>query len=357
MSEIDNKLSKRISSLVAVGALPSGLLSLVGDFFSPKGGWIAVGALGVVALLLLIYLIVFLSVSDGNGKQPWWHRLTSNDKDINWIWVPRSPFSSHGIHVLALFVVICLFSAGKSLAAIDKGGYLGANLNAVASAQQQLGISKEILISVQKTAAEVAALNKKAENFKKETSENPQKELANLGFKWSDEDLWQAVLREDATVVELFVKGGFSPSNNTGYMVEKALQSGNIKLITVLAGVSLKSLKNNSNVIAVHDKQCDDIFAERIDIREEVKKVGNTYTRVSVGDKLKHDKYSELIINTSAQSDSPVKVLLKKVCATDEFLEVVKKRNDLSKSDLKINPSAENANTAKYWSSVSKLLS
>ncbi len=358
MTEIDNKLSKRVSSLFAFGALPSGFIALVGDFFTPKGGAIAVGVLGVFALIFLIYLITYLSASDGAGKKPWWFQLTSNDKDINWIWKPKSPFSSHGVHVLIVVVIVCFFSANKSLASVNKTGYLAKNLDSISLAQEQLGVTQQILIETQKTSKEVGELNKKADNFKKENSDDPQKELINLGFRWSEEGLWHAVLDKDVKAVNLYMKAGMSP-RHSGNIVLEALKAGDLSMISALAIGTHKPLplNNNGNITVFRDKHCDDIFVERIDIREEIKKEGNSYTKVSVGDKLKHDKYSELIINASSKADSSVKVLLKKVCATDEFLEVVKKKNDSAQSDSKINPSAEKANTAKYWSSVYKLLS
>lgn len=357
MAEIDNKLSKRVSSLFAFGALPAGFAAFAGDFLSPKGGWLAVGALGLILVAFLLYVIAYLSSSDGSGDKPWWYRLTANDKDNNWIWIPKSPFSSHGVHVLALIALVSLFSANKSLAAIDKGGYLAKNLDAVSLAQQQLGVTQKILIEVEKTSKQVMELNKKADNFKQETSDNPQKELMNLGFRWSEDGLWHAVLDKDVKAVNLYIKAGMSPKSYSGDIVMEAIKSGDLNMISVLADGNFQPLNSDGNVTAVQSKRCNDIFVERTDARSEIKKEGNTYNSVIVGDKLKHDKSSELIINTSIQADSPVKTLLKKVCSSPEFLNAVKKQNDAAQNDAKSNPSAEKNNTVKYWSSVLRLLS
>jgi hypothetical protein len=353
MSEIDNKLSKRISSLFAVGAIPSGFIALIGDFFTPKGGAIAVGMLGFIALMFLIYLITYLSANDGTGKKPWWFKLTTNDKDINWIWMPKSPFSSHGVHVLIIVVIVCFFSANKSLASANKSGYLAKNIDSITIAQQQLGISEKMLKEVEKTATQVTELNKKADNFKKETSDNAAKELANRGIEWKEDNLWHAVVREDVEVVDLFMKGGFVPTSYTGSIVQRAIMSNNQELITSLAGGKLKHL----NTSFINDKQCSDFIGEYVNAGQEIKKEGNTYTSVPTGDGAKYGKLSEVIMNALSQKNSSMRILLKKVCASEDFLKEVNGKNEAAQSNLKTKQSSENIRMADYWASVLKLLS
>jgi hypothetical protein len=210
-AESDNKLTQRAGQLFSISAMPAAAISTIGDIFGPKGGWLFVGVLGFLSILLAVYLLMSLSISDSD-KRPFWYRWTSNDKELSWIWTSKPALLSHGVHVVALFGVLCLFSAGKTYASLEDGGYLGKNIDAVAAAQKQLGLTQLQIELQKKTNEELSSLNKQATNFKKEVSDDPRKELANLGLSWSNENFSKAVKNSDLKTTKLYLAGGMPVS-------------------------------------------------------------------------------------------------------------------------------------------------
>lgn len=57
--------------------------------------------------------------------------------------------------------------------------------------------------------------DKKIDLVKEETSDNPRKELANLGINWSEESFVSALKQGDLPTIELFLKGGMDPANRS----------------------------------------------------------------------------------------------------------------------------------------------
>lgn len=204
----DNKLSKRLAHLASTGGFPAMIVAFTGDLLGPKGGWIAVGLIGVFAIVIAVYLLFSLSNLTTPGSAPWWYKWTSGDKELSWIWSSQPAFFAHGVHVVALFGILCFFSAGKTYAALGSGGYIGKNVDAVAAAQKQLGISQAILSEQKKTTEQLSSINAKADNFKKENSDDPRKELSNRGVAWENFRLTRAITAADLPTIELFLKGG-----------------------------------------------------------------------------------------------------------------------------------------------------
>ena len=62
---------------------------------------------------------------------------------------------------------------------------------------------------------DVHAVQKSLENVKKETSEDPRKELANIGTPWSEQKFLEAVKTGDLRVVRLFIDGGMPLASAT----------------------------------------------------------------------------------------------------------------------------------------------
>lgn len=201
-------LSKRASGLIGISALPATIVSFCGDLFTPMGGWIIVGLIGIISIIVSCYLVASLSLINKGARLPWWYRLTSNDEELGWVWQSSNPFGAHGVHVTAFFGLVCLFFSQQSFAARDSGGLLAENVSAIAVAQKQLGISERILEQQIKTTIAVESLDKKADNFKKEISENPRIQLADKGVLWESARLTAAIQSGDATTVALFLEGG-----------------------------------------------------------------------------------------------------------------------------------------------------
>jgi hypothetical protein len=229
----DIKLTTRFSQLVSVGGFPAVLCATIGDLFGQKNGWLFVGLIGVIALTVAIYLLMSLTLV--NDKKPFWYRLTSRDKELSWIWSSKPALLSHGVHVVALFGAICIFCAGKTYAARDTGGVLGTNIEAVATAQKQLGLTAQILEEQKKTNQELNSINTKASNFKKEISEDPRKELANLQIPWTAAGFIKSIRNSDTYAVRLFIASKFNGTDEGVTLFEAAVESGNDEIHGLLA--------------------------------------------------------------------------------------------------------------------------
>lgn len=232
--EADSKLSKRGAHLISTAGAPAAIVAFTGDLFGPKGGWIVVGLIGFISLIAAAYFIFSLANLKTGSVTPWWYKITNGDKELNWIWNSQPVFLAHGVHVAIVFGVICIFSAGKTYAAINSGGYLGKNIDAIAAAQKQLGISQAILAEQKKTNEQLESLNEKAFNFKKESSDDPRKELTNLGVPWNDTSFENALERQDITTVRLFIKANYRTTNRTVWLAIKGINSGNIEMQKML---------------------------------------------------------------------------------------------------------------------------
>lgn len=206
------KLKERLQGLATIAAIPSAALGLIGDVFNPAGGWILVGAAGIVALLIAVFLLATMSAKGQRFFDTLWARLTVESPDSRWIWSPERPWTSHGLHVVCVFGLISLLIAGKSFAASESGGILAANVPAISVAQQQLGLTEKIYEEARKTTAALERIDDKADNFKRERSDDPRKELINSGVLWESVRLERAIADGDIRTVDLFLQGGMPVS-------------------------------------------------------------------------------------------------------------------------------------------------
>lgn len=241
-SKTELHLSKRASSLIGIGAIPATIVSFCGDLLTPMGGWIVVGLIGIVSILISVYLIASLGLISKGGRMPWWYRITSGDEELSWVWQSKSPLGAHGVHVVAFFGFGCLFFSQQSFAARDSGGLLAENISAISVAQKQLGISGQILEQQVKTTAAVESIDKKADNFKKEISDNPRIQLANQGVLWESSRLNAAIKVGDTSTVRLFLDGGMLISVADS---EDAFKSNNHLIKELLSGWRQSFAENN----------------------------------------------------------------------------------------------------------------
>jgi hypothetical protein len=202
------KLKERVQGLAAIGAAPSVALGVAGDLFSPVGGWIVVGAAGILALFVATYLLAKMTLKREMFFDTLWGRLTTESPDSRWIWNPSRPWTSHGLHIVIAFGLLCLFISGKSFAARATGGIVASNVTAISVAQQQLGVSEKLYQEARKTNQTLESIDTKADNFKRESSDDPRKELLNTGVLWEASRLDRAIADADIRTVDLFLRGG-----------------------------------------------------------------------------------------------------------------------------------------------------
>lgn len=125
-----------------------------------------------------------------------------------------SPIRSFALKASGFCVVSFFFATGtwglqQVLPEGSEKGVLASNFPVISELQDQLaGIAesnKEIAKNTRETADQTKII---AEVTKKETSEDPRKELANLGVSWTEKSFWEAVDLGDRKVINLFLAGG-----------------------------------------------------------------------------------------------------------------------------------------------------
>jgi hypothetical protein len=189
-------LSKKLRTALAAGAIPSTSIAAVGDFFSPKGGWLLPLVLGMLTLVVLVILLLL-----GTGKA---RTVTAGDEEFEGWWEGQR-HQQLGVWVLTAFTVSALVFGFWSRAKAETGGVLSAALPPVAQAQQIAGLLKESAVSQRRTAEATESIR---DTVKRETSDNPRKELANMGVAWTTVGLGEAIRTGDVTVAGLFLEAG-----------------------------------------------------------------------------------------------------------------------------------------------------
>jgi hypothetical protein len=70
------------------------------------------------------------------------------------------------------------------------------------------GASTKTLSNTETLKNDVRVIDQKIDTVKKETSDNPRKDLANRGISWKENDFLEAIYRGDTQTVSLFLSGG-----------------------------------------------------------------------------------------------------------------------------------------------------
>lgn len=122
-----------------------------------------------------------------------------------------------GLIVLSTVLMLASFFTQRNS---DNNGLLAATFPSLAVFQEELGIVNvklsEISQNTNRAATGIESIDKKADNFKREVSEDPQKELSNMGVPWTNDGFGQALLRNDTRVVSLFLAAGWNLTSDFG---------------------------------------------------------------------------------------------------------------------------------------------
>lgn len=209
---------QRIRSLISISAIPASMISFIGDIFTPKGGGVIVIIIGILTFFIALYLISSMF----SNNNPWWLKLFNNNEK-NKFWTGRNPIFTHGTQVILLFSAICIISGYSSYSKRDSNGYLN-SISFFNNFQKQI---------LELQLKEHEKLNSEVENLKKETSNNPRKELVNLGYSWEKENFLNTIRNTDEYAFELFLKSGWS---NINYQdIKEILSVKNLKFIEMLS--------------------------------------------------------------------------------------------------------------------------
>ena len=185
-------MNRTVRGIALVASILSVIAGFVGDFIQPLFPFSGTVAVGTFFLLLATIAISRLS-----GLQQFIDQLPEEQREqVQSVW-PKA--------LMLTLLSVCLFFGGVSLVSKryeDQGGYLASVSPAVAEAQGALGIIDQRLTNIEMQLGKLA----------KETSDNPRKELSNLGYPWSEQGFLDSVKQGDRQAVALFRRGGFEPS-------------------------------------------------------------------------------------------------------------------------------------------------
>ncbi len=163
----------------------AGVILTIADFAQPIA---PIAAYVIAASMLLLVVLLFVRLA---AKK--WNETLST---LNYF----------SIMSLVLGVVLIGFQNGSE--ETKKSGLIASNVRAFSDLQKSLGLVEKKLGKIVKSTA---SIDRKMDNVKKETSDNPRKELANMGISWNGESFVDAASQGNLKVLELFYKGGMRP--------------------------------------------------------------------------------------------------------------------------------------------------
>lgn len=146
----------------------SGIVSAIGDFVSPADGWKLVG---LVALISIVAVGVLWLCKTG---PKWLESFFGPEKTLHWLSGKNRRWA---IAMMMISSAVCCFTAWKSIANADEGGFLASNVPLVAELQDKMGI-REV--------------------------------LARQGISWDSRIVRQAFNDDDVETLESFIKGGWN---------------------------------------------------------------------------------------------------------------------------------------------------
>lgn len=188
-----NKQSRLFSLRYALshGALPAGVLGALADFGTPVGlhwfGW-ALAAMYLISLALLVALPA--------ARERAYDFMCAPDE------ARRSPFLINPF-AWALLVGAAIAGSGGALSYLsrDEGGFLASNVEILREMQTtNLLLAKSLEVQEE--------ISGKIDALKQETSEDPAKELANLGFEMSPNGIQSAIALGNVDAIKLYAKAG-----------------------------------------------------------------------------------------------------------------------------------------------------
>lgn len=113
-----------------------------------------------------------------------------------------------------VFGVVLVGSHYLTQQSTNSGGVLASVFPTIKEWQDSISAIEKPIIKIEqntnRSATAVESIDKKADNFKREVSEDPQKELMNRGVAWTNNSFGEALLRSDIAIIDLFIRGGWN---------------------------------------------------------------------------------------------------------------------------------------------------
>ncbi|CAH6816302.1 hypothetical protein VCHA43P277_160021 [Vibrio chagasii] len=118
-----------------------------------------------------------------------------------------SAYLGTGIFVMSS---ILYFYQASSQERMQKG-LIASQISQFESLQYSLGMIDKKLVSIDEN---LTSIDRKVGDVKKETSQNPRKELANLGLTWTGKDFHSSIMGNDRETIEMYFRGGMQIDRN-----------------------------------------------------------------------------------------------------------------------------------------------
>ncbi len=182
----------------------------IADFLSPKLKLLPpltfLGMAGVVAVLL-----ARLWLSEGN----------SGATLKKWLNFSEPFFKAPAFNAAVVATLIFLVGTQVSSANAARNGYLAANSSKIASLQQDIGLLASIDQTTKRVETKLDDANRKLEDIKGVVSgstpmSDPKMELSRSGMQWSSASFGDAIRRNDAKAVKMFLEGGMPAHQSDG---------------------------------------------------------------------------------------------------------------------------------------------
>jgi hypothetical protein len=135
-----------------------------------------------------------------------------------------------GFLILASLILLGIYLQSRSIGALDK---------ASSSIQQSGTEISAAAVTIKDSGEKVAAFGEKVVGLKKETSDDPRKELANMGLGWDEQVFLNSL--DDPKVSKLFIQGGMKLSKGLilNVMLSQTLRPGVAKMLIPGSGVDI----------------------------------------------------------------------------------------------------------------------
>jgi hypothetical protein len=201
------------------------------DLMAPQGAYLQ--ALGILMAVFVVGLMIAERFAPEQVGR-WLDRPAQGlIQVLKTIWMRQRPIWRSPTWLMAILITVTVIFLGQvSKAKAETGGILATHFESFAYVQQHIFDIK----------TDLKEIKEQLKNVKKETSEDPRKELANLGVKWREDALEDAVQQSDLQVLKLFVESNFVPNDSyAGSAVYYALKKGNEQVINYLVQMELKS--------------------------------------------------------------------------------------------------------------------
>lgn len=213
------QLKKGFALMGKLGGGATAVAAVISDVLSP---------LAPFALYLTVALLLLFLLSLAAGFVPALSALCGTWFGELWQWPVSATL------LVSTMIFMGTWALGRSTDA--NTGYLGATVPLIGNLQQELGMIAEHTRQIAETTKAIqedtsairedtgairedtgairettAAIDTKMDTLKKETSDDPRKELANRGIPWSSAAFVEAMSNGDLESTALFIRGGMRP--------------------------------------------------------------------------------------------------------------------------------------------------